>query len=129
MSKQAVKTPHAPAAIGAYSQAVVSNGVVYCSGQIALDPGTGQVIEGDVVAQTERVMENLSEVLQAAGSSFAGALRCTIFLADMADFAAVNEVYARYFEGSVPPSRACVAVRSLPRGVDVEIDCIAEAKG
>jgi 2-iminobutanoate/2-iminopropanoate deaminase len=129
MSKQAVQTPHAPAAIGAYSQAVVSRGVVYCSGQIALDPATGEVIEGDVAAQTERVMENLSEVLQAAGSSLAAALRCTIFLADMGDFAAVNEVYARFFEGTVPPSRACVAVRSLPKGVDVEIDCIAEVPG
>ena len=129
MSKNAVQTPHAPAAIGAYSQAIVANGVVYCSGQIALDPATGDLVQGDVRVQTERVMENLSAVLEAAGSSFADAVRCTIFLADMDDFAAVNEIYARYFEGTVPPSRACVAVRTLPKGVDVEIDCIALAGG
>ena len=126
MSKRAVQTPHAPGAIGAYSQAVVSNGVVYCSGQIALDPATGEIVAGDVVAQTERAMENLGAVLEAAGSSFADALRCTIFLEDMDDFAAVNGVYARYFEGTVPPSRATVAVRTLPKSVAVEIDCIAE---
>ena len=102
---------------------------MYCSGQIALDPATGEIVAGDVVAQAERVMENLGAVLEAAGSSFADALRCTIFLEDMGDFAAVNEVYARYFEGTVPPSRATVAVRTLPKSVAVEIDCIAELSG
>ena len=127
MSKRQVSTSSAPAAIGPYSQAVVANGLVFCSGQIALDPATGELTGGDVPAQTEQVVANLAAVLEAAGSSFAQVVRCTVFLKDMADFAAVNEVYARAFEGTVPPSRACVAVRELPKGVDVEIDCIALA--
>ncbi len=127
MSKDAVSTPAAPAAIGPYSQAIVAGGLVFCSGQIALDPETGELQGGDVAKQTERVMDNLSAVLRAAGTSFEQAVRCTVFLADMGDFAAVNEVYARYFEGTTPPSRATVAVKELPKGVDVEIDCIALA--
>lgn len=119
-----VQTDAAPAAIGPYSQAIVHNGLVFCSGQIALDPASMQVIDGDVQAQTERVMDNLAAVLEAAGSSLDRALRTTIFLTSMADFAAVNEVYGSRFTGT-PPARACVAVRELPKGVQVEIDCIA----
>ena len=126
MTKQTVSTPKAPGAIGPYSQAVISNGLVYCSGQIALDPETGKVFTGDVAEQTERVMNNLGAVLEAAGSSFAQAVRCTIYLSDMEYFGRVNEVYGKYFEGTDPPARATVAVRTLPKHVDVEIDCIAE---
>ncbi len=125
MIKRAVTTEHAPAAIGPYSQAIVAGDLVFCSGQIALDPTTGALVQGGVAAQAERVMENLKAVLGAAGSSLGHAVRCTVFLADMADFAAVNEVYARYFADSTPPSRATVAVRELPKGAAVEIDCIA----
>lgn len=119
-----VSTPAAPAAIGPYSQAIVAGGVVYCSGQIPLDPATGAMIDGDVRAQTRRVMENLSAVLAAAGSSLSRVVRCTIFLADLGDFGAVNEVYGSYFT-SEPPSRATVQVARLPRDARVEIDAIA----
>ena len=120
-----IQTSDAPQAIGAYSQAVVAAGLVHCSGQIALDPASGKIIEGDVSAQAERCLINLGAVLKAAGSSFASVLKCNVFLADMGDFAAVNEVYARYFTGDEPPARACVAVRTLPKSVAVEIDCVA----
>lgn len=120
-----VSTEQAPAAIGPYSQAVVSGDLVFCSGQIALDPRTGELVGGDVAAQAERAMHNLRAVLAAAGTSFAHALRCTVFLVDMGDFAAVNAVYGRFFEGTTPPSRATVAVAGLPKGARVEIDCIA----
>ena len=124
-SKTSVHTDAAPAAIGPYSQAITAGGLVYCSGQIALDAATGELTGGDVAAQTERIFANLQAVLEAAGSSLAQAVRCTVFLKDMQDFAAVNEVYAKHFAGTVPPSRACVAVSELPKSVDVEIDCIA----
>jgi len=125
LSKTAIHTDSAPAAIGPYSQAIVAGGLVFCSGQIALDPATGELTGGDVSAQADRVLQNMSAVLEAAGSSLAQVVRCTVFLKDMNDFAAVNEVYGRHFEGTVPPSRACVAVSELPKSVDVEIDCIA----
>ena len=116
----------APRAIGPYSQAVqVKAGTLtFLSGQIPLDPATGQVVEGDVVAQTERVMKNLEAVLAAGGLSFSHVVRCTIFLQDLNDFARVNEVYGRHFP-SAPPARATVQVAALPRGVKVEIDAIA----
>lgn len=120
----AIHTDAAPAAIGPYSQAVVHDGLVFCSGQIALDPATMTIVAGDVQVQTERVMQNLHAVLAASGTDFEHVLRTTIYLTSMADFAAVNEVYGRYFEAH-KPARACVAVRELPKGVDVEIDCIA----
>ena len=123
----AVSTFSAPAAIGPYSQAVVANGVVYCSGQIALSPETQELVGGDVVQQAERVLENLRAVLEAAGSDLDRVVRCTVYLVDMADFAAVNAVYARYFAGETPPARACVAAAALPKGALVEIDCIALA--
>jgi 2-iminobutanoate/2-iminopropanoate deaminase len=119
-----VHSDRAPAAIGPYSQAVAHGDLVYCSGQIALDPSTGAVVDGDVAVQADRVMQNLAAVLDAAGSGLDRVLRTTIYLADMADFAAVNEVYARHL-GVHRPARATVAVRGLPKGVAVEIDCIA----
>jgi 2-iminobutanoate/2-iminopropanoate deaminase len=119
-----VTTPHAPLPIGAYSQAVVCGNELYCSGQIPLDPKTGELVTGDVAAQTERVIENLGAILCAAGYEFANVVKTTIFLLDMHDFAAVNNVYERYF-GMTKPARSTVAVAALPRGARVEIDCIA----
>lgn len=121
---QAIASPHAPAAIGPYSQAVEAGGFVFCSGQIPLDPITGALVEGDIGAQTERVMKNLAAVLEAAGVSFASVVRTTIYLVDMADFAAVNTAYAKWFK-AVPPARATVQVAALPRGARVEIDAVA----
>jgi 2-iminobutanoate/2-iminopropanoate deaminase len=122
--KKIVSTPTAPKAIGPYSQAVVHNGIVYLSGQIAIDPATNQLIEGDVVAQTRRVLDNLTAVLEAAGSSLGAVLRTTVFLKDMADFPKMNEVYGQYFSAN-PPARSTVQAAKLPRDVAVEIDAIA----
>ncbi len=119
-----MQTVRAPAAIGPYSQAVVAGGMVFCSGQIPLDPGTGQIVDGDVSAQARRVLDNLAAVLTAAGSSLDQVVKTSIFLLDLQDFAAVNAVYAEYFTG-VLPARATVQVARLPRDVRVEIDCIA----
>ena len=120
---QTVHTPFAPAAIGPYSQAVKANGMVFTSGQIALDPETGAVVEGGIREQTTRICENLKAVLAAAGSSLEKVVKTTCFLADMADFAAFNEVYGSYFTGK--PARSCVAVRTLPKNVLAEIEVIA----
>ncbi|MGE0785931.1 MAG: Rid family detoxifying hydrolase [Sandaracinaceae bacterium] len=125
MQRDVIATKDAPAAIGPYSQAVAAGDTVYLSGQIALDPSTGQMLDGDVRAQTERVMDNLAAVLAAAGASFASVVKTTIYLADMDDFAAVNETYAKRFEGMTPPARATVEVSRLPKGARVEIDMIA----
>jgi 2-iminobutanoate/2-iminopropanoate deaminase len=122
--KQIVTTPNAPKAIGPYSQAVICNGFAFLSGQIPLDAGTGQLIEGDIVAQTERVLENLKAVLEACGSSLARVVKTTVFLKDMGEFPTMNEVYARYFPEN-PPARATVEAARLPRDVRVEIECIA----
>ena len=124
--KTIVQTEKAPVAIGPYSQAVKAGGFVFLSGQIALDPASGQVVEGDVRAQTERVLKNLQAVLAAAGSSLAAVVKATVFLADMNDFAAMNEVYGRFFS-SDPPARATVQAARLPKDVQVEIDLIALA--
>ena len=121
---EAVATGSAPKAIGPYSQAVKANGFVFASGQVALDPQTQQLVQGDVAAQTERTLENLKAVVEAAGSSLARAVKTTVYLADMADFAKMNEVYARFFPGT-PPARATVQVSRLPRDARVEIDLIA----
>lgn len=119
-----LSTPDAPAAIGPYSQAVQHGGLVFLSGQIPLDPRTGALVEGDIAAQTERVMLNLEAVLRAAGCTFAHVVRSTIYLADMADFARVNEVYGKRFVKD-PPARATVQAAGLPKGARVEIDMIA----
>lgn len=119
-----ISTPAAPAAIGPYSQAVVHGGLIYASGQIALDPATGAVLTGSVAEQAARALQNLGAVLAAAGSAPDQVLRCTVYLLDMADFAEVNAVYAAFF-GAHRPARATVAVAGLPRGVRVEIDCVA----
>jgi 2-iminobutanoate/2-iminopropanoate deaminase len=121
---RAVHTDRAPAAIGPYSQAVAANGFLFTAGQIPLDPATGQVIVGDVTAQTERVLGNLAAVLEAAGTSWSAVVRTTVFLHDMNDFPAVNQVYARVL-GTARPARSTVQVAALPRGVLVEIDAIA----
>jgi 2-iminobutanoate/2-iminopropanoate deaminase len=121
-----VLTPHAPEPIGPYSQAVQCGTELYCSGQIPLDPESGELVEGDVAVQTERTIENIGAVLCAAGYEFADVIKTTIFLVDMNDFAAVNAVYERYF-GMSKPARSTVAVAALPRGARIEIDCIARA--
>jgi 2-iminobutanoate/2-iminopropanoate deaminase len=119
-----ISTEQAPKAIGPYSQAVVSNGFAFLSGQIPLDPGTGQLVEGDVAAQTARVLDNLKAVLEACGSSLARVVKTTVYLKDMGEFAAMNAVYGEYFPQN-PPARATVEAARLPRDVRVEIDCIA----
>ncbi|MBV8638024.1 MAG: RidA family protein [Candidatus Eremiobacteraeota bacterium] len=124
MSREIVQTNDAPAPIGPYSQAIKHGKELFCSGQIPLDPKTMNVIEGDVAVQTEQVCKNLSAVLSAAGYSFDDIVKTTIFLIDMNDFQAMNEVYAKYF-GNAKPARSTVAVAGLPRGARVEIDCIA----
>jgi 2-iminobutanoate/2-iminopropanoate deaminase len=122
--KTIISTDHAPKAIGPYSQAVVYNGIAYVSGQIPLDPATGQLIEGDITAQTERVLESLKAVLEACGSSLGLVLKTTVFMKDMGEFPKMNEVYARYFAEN-PPARATVEAARLPRDVRVEIEAIA----
>lgn len=120
------QTDAAPAAIGPYSQAVVVDGFVFCSGQIPLDPSSGALLDGDVSAQTDLVLKNLAAVLEASGSSLSRVVKTTIFLKDMGDFAAMNEVYARHF-GDHRPARAAVQAARLPKDVAVEIECIARA--
>jgi 2-iminobutanoate/2-iminopropanoate deaminase len=128
LSKKAISTTLAPAAIGPYSQAIRSGNLVFVSGQIPLDPATGQLVEGDAAAQADRVIQNLVAVLQAAGSSISQVLKSTVYLKNMDDFAKVNEVYARYFT-ETPPARATVEVSRLPRNVLVEIEVVAEVEG
>ncbi len=119
-----VSTPDAPAAIGPYSQGIIAGGFLYTAGQIPLDPVTMEVVPGDVVAQTERVMQNLAAILAAAGTEWWHVVKTTVYLHDMADFPRMNEVYARHL-GEARPARSTVQVAALPRGVLVEIDCIA----
>jgi 2-iminobutanoate/2-iminopropanoate deaminase len=126
MAKEIISTDRAPRAIGPYSQGVRAGGLVYFSGQIPLDPVTGQVVTGDIGAQTEQVMENIGAVLAAAGLGFAQVVKTTVFLTDLADFAVVNEIYGRRFSQD-PPARSTVEVKGLPRGVGVEIEVIALA--
>jgi 2-iminobutanoate/2-iminopropanoate deaminase len=122
--REVIATKDAPQAIGPYSQAIRANGFVFVSGQVAIDPATQQVVAGDVAAQTERVIQNLSGILHAAGSSLEKVVRSTVFLKNMGDFAAMNEVYGRHFHVS-PPARSTVEVARLPKDVLVEIDVIA----
>ena len=124
MPRAAVSTPRAPAAIGPYSQAVRVGDLLFVSGQVPIDPSTGSVVEGDVRAQTERVFANIGAILEAAGASFANVVKVGVFLKDMNDFAAMNEVYAKQFTAPFP-ARATVEVARLPRDVKVEIDAIA----
>lgn len=121
---QTVSTENAPGAIGPYSQAVVTGNMVFCSGQIPIDPATGQFVSEDIAEQTEQVLKNLSAVLEAAGSDLGKVVKTTVFLADMNDFAAMNDVYARYFDAN-KPARATVQAARLPRDARVEIECIA----
>jgi len=124
---KSIVTDKAPAAIGPYSQAVVAGGLLFCSGQIPLDPVSGELVVGTVEQETERVMENLRGVLEAAGTDFDHLVKTTIYLTDMADFAAVNQIYGQYFS-AIKPARATVAVAALPRGARVEIEAVAELK-
>jgi 2-iminobutanoate/2-iminopropanoate deaminase len=119
-----VSTENAPGAIGPYSQAIKANGMIFCSGQIPIDPATGEFVEGGVVEQTEQVFKNLIAVLEAGGTSLEGVVKTTVFLADMNDFGAMNEVYGRYFDTN-KPARATVQAARLPRDARVEIECIA----
>jgi 2-iminobutanoate/2-iminopropanoate deaminase len=122
--REVISTKDAPQAIGPYSQAIKASGFIFTSGQIAIDPATQQVVTGDVAAQTERVLRNLSEILEAAGSGLGKVVRCTVFLKNMNDFTAMNQVYGKYFS-SAPPARSTVEVARLPKDVLVEIDVIA----
>lgn len=122
--KKIISTDKAPAAIGPYSQAIEYNGILYCSGQIPLDPETMEIVGETAAEQAKQVMKNLSAVLEAAGTDFSKVLKCSIFLDDMGDFADVNEVYGAYFKTD-PPARETVAVDTLPKNVLVEISCIA----
>lgn len=122
--KKTITTDDAPKAIGPYSQAVEAGGFLFASGQIALDPTTGEMVTGDIASQTERVMKNLAAILEAARLSFSDVVKTTVYITDMSDFAKVNEVYGKYFVKN-PPARVCVGVASLPKGALVEIDVIA----
>ena len=121
--KEIISTDKGPKAIGPYSQAIKANGFIFTAGQIALDPATGQLVEGDVARQTTRVLENLKAIVEAAGSSLDRAVKATVYLKDMGDFAAMNEVYGRYFSQD-PPARSTVEAARLPRDVRVEMDLI-----
>ena len=122
--REIVSTDKAPGAIGPYSQAIKTGGMIYCSGQIPIDPETGEFVSNDITEQTDQVLKNLSAVLEAGGTNLGNVVKTTVFLADMADFPKMNEVYARYF-GKEPPARSTVQAAGLPRGVKVEIDVIA----
>lgn len=126
MTREAVQTENAPKAIGPYQQAIKANGFIYTAGQIPIDPKTGNFVEGGITAQTRQVLENLKAVLAAGGSSFDRVVKATVFLKNMADFAAMNDVYAQYL-GSAKPARSTVAVAELPRGALIEIDLVALA--
>ncbi|HEV8344540.1 MAG TPA: RidA family protein [Candidatus Binatia bacterium] len=124
MNREAIRTDAAPKAIGPYEQAIRANGFVYTAGQIALDPKTGNLVEGGIEVQTCRVLENLKAVLEAAGSSMDRVVKATVFLKNMADFSKVNEIYAQYL-GTSKPTRSTVAVAELPRGALIEVDLVA----
>ena len=124
MDRVSVSTESAPAAIGPYSQGMKAGDLLFCSGQVPLEPSTGELVKEDIEGQARRCLQNLSAVAEAAGGSLANAVRCTVYLTDMGDFARVNEVYAEFFGGGDPPARVAVAVAGLPKGADVEIDAI-----
>ncbi len=122
--RQSVSTDAAPEAIGPYSQGMRSGSLLFCSGQVPLDPSTGEIVKDEIDGQTRRCLENLSAVCEAADGSLGDAVRCTVYLTDMGDFARVNEVYGSFFEGADPPARVAIGVAALPKGADVEIDAI-----
>jgi 2-iminobutanoate/2-iminopropanoate deaminase len=122
--RQSVSSDGAPAAIGPYSQGMRTGDLLFCSGQIPLEPTTGELVKDDIEGQARRCLENLSAVAEAAGGSLANAVRCTVYLTDMNDFARVNEVYGQFFGGEDPPARVAVAAAGLPKGADIEIDAI-----
>ena len=124
MEKEVISTDKAPAAIGPYSQAVKINGMIFVSGQIAIDPGTGSIVDGNVQDQTRQVLNNVKAVLEAAGSSLDKVAKTTVYITDMDNFSKVNEIYAEFFIDQ-PPARACVEVSRLPKGVSVEIEAVA----
>ncbi len=128
MTRRAISTTGAPAAIGPYSQGIVTDRLLFTAGQAALDPATGQLVEGGIEAETERVLANLTSVLDAAGCSWGDVVKTTIFLVDMADFATVNAIYGRYMSDP-PPARSTVAVAALPKGARVEIEAVAVLRG
>ena len=123
MKRTIIQTDDAPEAIGPYSQAIHAGDFLFCSGQIPLDPSTGELVKEDPAGQARRCLQNLQAICEAAGAHLAGAVRCTVYLADMADFARVNEVYEEFF-GDEPPARVAIQAAALPRGADVEIDAI-----
>ena len=122
--RQPISTDGAPQAIGPYSQAIRSGSLLFCSGQVPLDPSSGELVKDDIEGQTRRCLENLSAVCEAAGGSLSEAVRCTVYLTDMNDFGRVNEVYGSFFEGADPPARVAIGVAALPKGADVEVDAI-----
>jgi 2-iminobutanoate/2-iminopropanoate deaminase len=122
--RQSVSTESAPAAIGPYSQGMRLGNLLFCSGQIPLEPSTGELVKDDIEGQARRCLQNLAAVAEAAGGSLANAVRCTVYLTDMNDFARVNEVYGEFFRGDEPPARVAIGVAGLPKGADVEIDAI-----
>lgn len=126
MTLQYINTPDAPAAIGPYSQAIIHNGVMFASGQIPLDPKTGEIVGTTIEEQTEQVMKNIAAILKAANAEFTDVIKTTCFLADMKDFAAFNQIYGTYFTGK--PARSCVAVKDLPKGVLCEVETITAVK-
>lgn len=128
MARQLIKTPNAPQPIGPYSQAVVANGFVYVAGQGAIDPATGKIVAGGIAEQTRQVLENIKHILEAAGCSMADVVSNTVYMVNLGDFAAMNAVYAEYFQGT-PPARTTVGVASLPGGTAVEITTIAALPG
>ena len=125
MTLDAIATPGAPAAIGPYSQAIAAGGFLFCSGQLPMDPVTGELILDDTAAATRRVMDNIVAILEAAGTDLSRAVKATVYCTDLADYAAINAVYATYFEGRVPPARVAVQVAALPKGAKVEIELVA----
>jgi reactive intermediate/imine deaminase len=130
MTNKRIETDRAPAAIGPYCQAVAVGQWVYCSGQLALDPNDAQMVgDGDIEAETRQVLNNLDAVLEEAGASRGDVVKATVYLADMGEFSKMNQIYAQFFEGLVPPARATVQVAALPKGAKVEIDFVAKVKG
>lgn len=123
--KQIIQTTYAPAPVGPYNQAVVANGILYVSGQIAIDPETGDLETGGIKSETERVMQNIAAILAEANTTFDNVIKCTIFMTDMENYTAINEVYSRYFKDETAPAREAVEVSNLPKYVKVEISCMA----